>query len=139
MSLGGKSVNIGTTVSSNSLGMNDNSLGGNSIGMNGKSIGMINGKVGVKNAKRFSNNKSNINPFDGIRKPSIRRMCRRGGIKRINSLIYEESRSIIKAFLENLIRDAQTYTEHSKRKTVSAIDVVYALKRQGRTIYGYGK
>ena len=25
-----------------------------------------------------------------------------------------------------------TYTEHAKRKTVSAMDVVYALKRQGR-------
>jgi len=25
-----------------------------------------------------------------------------------------------------------TYTEHAKRKTVTAMDVVYALKRQGR-------
>ena len=31
-----------------------------------------------------------------------------------------------------------TYTEHSRRKTVTALDVVYALKRQGRTIYGFG-
>jgi histone H3/H4 len=30
-----------------------------------------------------------------------------------------------------------TYTEHAKRKTVTAMDVVYALKRQGRTLYGY--
>merc|ERR1712083_470186 len=39
-------------------------------------------------------------------------------------------------FLENVIRDAVTYTEHAKRKTVTAMDVVYALKRQGRTLYG---
>ncbi|CAI8034059.1 Histone H4 [Geodia barretti] len=43
-----------------------------------------------------------------------------------------------KSFLENVIRDAVTYTEHAKRKTVTAMDVVYALKRQGRTLYGFG-
>jgi hypothetical protein len=31
-----------------------------------------------------------------------------------------------------------TYTEHARRKTISTIDVVYALKRQGKTIYGFG-
>ncbi|KAG1364114.1 F-BAR domain only protein 1 [Cocos nucifera] len=39
---------------------------------------------------------------------------------------------------ENVIRDAVTYTEHARRKTVTAMDVVYALKRQGRTLYGFG-
>jgi len=32
----------------------------------------------------------------------------------------------------------QLFTEHAKRKTVLATDVVYALKRQGRTLYGFG-
>uniref|UniRef100_A0A9J7YVI1 Histone H4 n=1 Tax=Cyprinus carpio carpio TaxID=630221 RepID=A0A9J7YVI1_CYPCA len=41
-------------------------------------------------------------------------------------------------FSQNVIRDAVTYTEHAKRKTVTAMDVVYALKRQGRTLYGFG-
>ena len=45
---------------------------------------------------------------------------------------------IVQVFLENVIRDAVTYTEHAKRKTVTAMDVVYALKRQGRTLYGFG-
>ena len=31
-----------------------------------------------------------------------------------------------------VIRDSVTYTEHAKRKTVTALDVVYALKRSGR-------
>ena len=47
-------------------------------------------------------------------------------------------RSCFEVFLENVIRDAVTYTEHAKRKTVTAMDVVYALKRQGRTLYGFG-
>merc|ERR1712224_582545 len=53
-------------------------------------------------------------------------------------LIYEETRGVLKVFLENVIRDAVTYTEHARRKTVTAMDVVYALKRQGRTLYGFG-
>ena len=73
----------------------------------------------------------------GITKPAIRRLARRGGVKRINGLVYEETRGVLRAFLENVIRDAVTYTEHAKRSTVTALDVVYALKRQGRTLYGY--
>ena len=39
--------------------------------------------------------------------------------------------------LDNVLRDAVTYTEHAGRKTVTTVDVVFALKRQGRTIYGF--
>ena len=76
--------------------------------------------------------------LQGITKPAIRRLARRGGVKRISGLIYEETRGVLKVFLENVIRDAVTYTEHARRKTVTAFDVVYALKRQGRTLYGFG-
>ena len=71
-------------------------------------------------------------------KPAIRRLARRGGVKRISGLIYEETRGCLKAFLHTVIRDAVTYTEHAKRKTVTAMDVVFALKRQGHTLYGFG-
>ena len=74
----------------------------------------------------------------GVTNPAIRRLCRRGGVKRLSGLIYEESRGVLKVFLENVIRDSVTYTEHSRRKTVTALDVVYALKRQGRDLYGFG-
>ena len=30
------------------------------------------------------------------------------------------------------------YTEHARRKTVTALDVVFTLKRRGRTLYGFG-
>ena len=76
--------------------------------------------------------------IQGITKPAIRRLARRGGVKRISGLIYEETRGVLKVFLENVIRDAVTYTEHARRKTVTALDVVHALKRQGRTLYGFG-
>ena len=51
--------------------------------------------------------------IQGIAKPAIRRLARRGGVKRISGLIYEETRGVLKVFLDN---------------------VVYALKRQGRTL-----
>ena len=57
----------------------------------------------------------------GITKPAIRRIARRGGVKRISGLIYEETRGVLKVFLENVIRDAVTYTEHARRKTVTAM------------------
>ena len=73
-----------------------------------------------------------------VLRDNIQGIARRGGVKRISGLIYEETRGVLKVFLENVIRDAVTYTEHAKRKTVTAMDVVYALKRQGRTLYGFG-
>lgn len=60
----------------------------------------------------------------GVTKPSIRRLARRGGVKRISSLLYEETRGTLVLFLKAIVRDAVTYTEHSKRKTVTALDVV---------------
>ena len=85
------------------------------------------GKLG---AKRHNTTKKTLKEtIMGITKPAIRRLARRGGVKRISSLIYEESRNVLRAFLENVIRDSVTYTEHAKRKTVTALDVVYALKR----------
>lgn len=54
----------------------------------------------------------------GITKPAIRRLARRGGVKRISGLIYEETRGVLKIFLENVIRDSVTYTEHAKRCAV---------------------
>lgn len=40
----------------------------------------------------------------GITKPAIRRLARRGGVKRISGLIYEETRGVLKVFLESVSR-----------------------------------
>ena len=75
--------------------------------------------------------------IQGITKPAIRRLARRGGVKRISGLIYEETRGVLKVFLENVIRDAVVYAEYARRKTCTALDVVHALRRQGRVLYGF--
>ena len=76
--------------------------------------------------------------IQGITKPAIRRLARRGGVKRVSGHVYEEIRSVAKAFLEKIIHDAVTYAEHSRKKTVTCMDVVRALARQGHTLYGFG-
>jgi histone H3/H4 len=43
-----------------------------------------------------------LTPCPGITKPAIRRLARRGGVKRISGLIYEETRGVLKIFLENV-------------------------------------
>ena len=91
------------------------------------------GKGGAKGHRKIL-----CDNIQGITKPAIRRLGRTGGLKRISGIIYEETRGALKFFLENAIHNAITYTEHAKRKTVTAMDVVHALKRQGRTLYGFG-
>lgn len=91
---------------------------------------------GEKGLRRHRRNVLRDN-IQGITNPAIRRLARRGGVARISHNVYGETRCVLKVFLENIIRDAITYTEHAQRKTVTAVDVLYALKRQGRTLYGF--
>merc|ERR1712062_714362 len=61
-------------------------------GKGGKGLG----KGGAKRHRKVL--RDNI---QGITKPAIRRLARRGGVKRISGLIYEETRGVLKVFLEN--------------------------------------
>lgn len=76
--------------------------------------------------------------IQGVTQPALRRLARRAGVKRISGLIYDDTRLALKVFLDRTLHDAIAYTEHARRKTVTAMDVVYALKKQGKTIYGFG-
>jgi histone H4 len=75
----------------------------------------------------------------GITKATIRKLARRGGVKRISGLIYEETRSILCDFVRDVIHGAIIYCDYADRRTITALDVVRALKKQGRTIYGFGE
>jgi histone H4 len=92
------------------------------------------GQAGCKR-KRHAVLKDSV---QGISKPGILRLARRGGVRQVSGLVYEETRSVLKTFLENVIKDAVVYTTHAHRKTVTHNDVVHALKRQGVTLYGFG-
>ncbi|KAK3542576.1 hypothetical protein QTP86_030522 [Hemibagrus guttatus] len=62
-------------------------------GKGGKGLG----KGGAKRHRKVL--RDNI---QGITKPAIRRLARRGGVQRISGLIYEETRGVLKVFLENV-------------------------------------
>ncbi|GAB5357172.1 hypothetical protein AAMO2058_000351200 [Amorphochlora amoebiformis] len=117
------------------------SMPGKSVGVGGKAMGgkassqgkgMTQGKASTKRLRKVL--RDNI---QGITNPAIRRLARRGGVKRISNLVYAETREMLREFLTKVMRDTVTYTEYAKRKTVTAMDVVQALKRQGKTLYGF--
>jgi len=99
--------------------------------MSGRGKGKIGlGKGGAKRHRPVMRD-----TIQGITKPAIRRLARRGGVKRLSGLVYDEVRDTLRSFLERVLHDAVNFTEHAKRKTVTAFDVVFALKRQGRMLY----
>ena len=92
------------------------------------------GKGGAKRHREVLRNN-----LVGITKPAIRRLARRGGIKRIAGVLYDAVRHVLRDFVDSVVKDACIYAEHAKRKTITALDVVHALKRKGRTMYGFGE
>ena len=75
-------------------------------GKGGKGLG----KGGAKRHRKVL--RDNI---QGITKPAIRRLARRGGVKRISGLIYEETRGVLKvhAFLKMSWHLVYTATNNS--------------------------
>jgi len=91
--------------------------------------------VGMKGAKRMR--KLVKDTILGVTKGDIRRLARRGGVKRISGTIYTDIRTELKARLNVILRNVVTITEHSKRKTVTVTDVIFALRRLGTPVYGF--
>ena len=67
--------------------------------------------------------------IQGVTKGAIQRLAHVAGVKRISGLVYEEIRGVLKVYLENVLKNAILYTNHSRRKTVSVEDVEAALNR----------
>ena len=97
-------------------------------------VGKGTGKGGVKRLCRVLKD-----AIQGITNTAICQLARRGGVKRISVLIYEEICGVLKIFLEEVLKDVEIYTTYAHRKTAMAVDVIYALKRHGRTLYGFEK
>ena len=97
------------------------------------------GKMARRSAKKRTGRKSELNVNVGtVTNGAIRRLARRGGVKRISFTSHEFVRNYIDDFLQHVVRDTLTFTQHAKRKTITAMDVVYAMKKNGRALYGYG-
>ncbi|KAK3100787.1 hypothetical protein FSP39_025317 [Pinctada imbricata] len=95
-----------------------------------KGLKQVTGAAKRRRPLRLSGNYK-LNPT----KSAIKRVARRGGVKRISAFTYEETRGVLRVYLENLIRDAIQYMECGKRKTVTVTDVENALRFQGKPMY----
>ncbi|KAI0593401.1 histone-fold-containing protein [Biscogniauxia sp. FL1348] len=104
-------------------------------GKGGKGLGGKGARLAVQGIKRHR--KILRDNIKGITKPAIRRLARRGGVKRISGQIYDEVRVVLRDRLTHIIRDCVIYTEYRQRKTVTVNDVIHSLRRIGRPIYGF--
>ncbi|THW58050.1 hypothetical protein D6D02_08136 [Aureobasidium pullulans] len=103
-------------------------LGKTATGLGGKGLG----KSTAKRHRKIL--RDNIN---GITKGSIRRLARRGGVKRISATIYDEVRAALKDRLKLLLHDICAILECTVRKTITVPDVVFVLNCHGTPIYGF--
>ena len=94
----------------------------------GKSAGASAGKRTKKVVKASSAN---------VSAGSVRRLARRGGVKRLSAAVVPDVRDVLRRFVDGVVRDATAYTEHAKHKTVSVQDIIAALRKRGRAIYGF--
>ncbi|OQO09704.1 hypothetical protein B0A48_05107 [Cryoendolithus antarcticus] len=96
------------------------------------------GSVGASKSKSKRHRKIIRDNIHGITKPDIRRLARRGGVKRISSDIYPKTREVLKMYLEEVLHDCCAVVSTFNRKTITVTDVVFALRRRGTSLYGFG-
>eukprot|EP01084_Bolivina_argentea_P174209 301756_1 len=72
----------------------------------------------------------------GITKPALRRLARRGGVKRVSAGCYEDARNLCRNFVESVVYYAMIYKNTRGKKMVGLKDVVSALKRRGNALVG---
>lgn len=86
---------------------------------------------GRQGLKRFSRNTSLLDGSGALNRPSLRRLARRAGVKRINAGVYEEAPAALRGWLRRMIQDAAVYAEYGRRLTITLNDILLALKRNG--------
>ncbi|KAH8889726.1 histone H4 [Thozetella sp. PMI_491] len=105
----------------------------------GKGKGKTHISLGVKRHRKIIKD-----TIYGITKGDIRqatspalRLARRGGVKRLSAMIYNDIRSALKERLRTILADCAAYVEYRNAKTVTVTDVIFSLRRLGNPIYGF--
>ncbi|KAJ4322722.1 hypothetical protein N0V94_002240 [Neodidymelliopsis sp. IMI 364377] len=112
----GASQNASPTASrANQLGLG---LGKGSAG-----LGLGKGK-GVKRHMKVQRDS-----IQGVTKGDIRRLARRGGVKRLSASIYDDIRQALRERLRDIMKDVAAVLDHAGRKIVSVTDVIFVLNR----------
>ena len=76
-----------------------------------------------------------------VSQPAVRRLARRGGVKRMSGEIYEETQKVAKEFLTKVLEKSCIYMSDRNQtaKTLNPGDVVRALNNMGLPIYGFDR
>ncbi|KAI1619982.1 hypothetical protein EDD37DRAFT_654090 [Exophiala viscosa] len=107
-------------------------------------------RPGAHVPKRHRRNIRRVDAIQGVTRPAIRRLARRGGVIRIQREIYDTVRGVLRKQLEEIIGKLVSLfggsDEHNakpclprgrERKTVTHDDVCFVLYRMGRPLYGF--
>lgn len=105
------------------------------MAVTGKS-GKISGKGGKIAAKRHKKPNSSES-MTNISKPSLRRLARRAGIKRLSADTLAPMQQIATSYLTTILQKATSYADHAKRKTITVNDIIYSLKDSNVQMMGF--
>ena len=70
------------------------------------------------------------NTMQGLTRRAIRRLARRGGVKRITNIVYEETRGVLKASLKSVVEPIVNVVKsggRGTRKTIKVEDALFML------------
>ncbi len=76
------------------------------------------------------------NVVKGVNTASLKRICRRAGILRVQKDVYAEMRKQLVVQLNDILKPLVIQVDYARRKTVMLEDVAEATKKQGVSIYG---
>ena len=83
------------------------------------------GGIGVGSARRHR--RVLRDTIQGITKDAIQRIAFKASVKSLSGLMYEELRSVMKVWLDDVIRVAHIYSRHYRKKTINEGMVSAAL------------
>nr|ADD24314.1 Histone H4 [Lepeophtheirus salmonis] len=106
------------------------------MAVSGKS-GKISGKGGKIAAAKRHKKTASTDAAGNISKPSLRRLARRAGIKRLSTTCFVPMQKIAEYFLSSVLEKTTTYADHSKRKTIIVQDITYSLKDLNMSLMGF--
>lgn len=94
-------------------------------------------KIGPASSKRHAAAGRIYTIQDHLPTGSLRKLCKKSGIKRTDTLVYEVCRAILQKFTRDMLKPTVAYMEHANRKTVSTKDVVHGLRHMGKSTAGF--